>query len=229
VPTTILIPPSEGKAVGGDDPPWGPGACALPALDDARLSVLRALGGGTAGEPTMPAIDRYAGVLYRELGWPSLPAPARRRGRRRLLTVSGLWGALAPDDPIPYYKLKMSATLPPLGRLSTWWRPQLTAALAPRLRGHTVWDLLPAEHSAAWRPGDVAYRRRLVVRFVDADGRTVSHWNKLLKGALIRHLLLEPVVDPLDLAGWRHPAGYRLDRGVSTLDTDPAVVVFRAR
>ena len=69
---------------------------ALPALDEARLAVLDALGGGTAGEPTMPAIERYAGVLYRELDWPSLPADARRRGRRVLLTVSGLWGAVAP-------------------------------------------------------------------------------------------------------------------------------------
>jgi hypothetical protein len=75
----------------------------------------------------------------------------------------------------------------------------------------------------------VACRRRLVVRFVDADGRTVSHWNKLLKGALVRHLLEESIADPVDLAGWRHPAGYRLDLRASTLDADPAVVVFRDR
>jgi cytoplasmic iron level regulating protein YaaA (DUF328/UPF0246 family) len=227
--TTILLPPSEAKAVGGDDPPWAPGACSLTALDEARAAVLDALGGGTDGEPTMPAIERYAGVLYRELDWPSLPAAARRRGGRSLLIVSGLWGALEPADPIPYYKLKMSATLPGLGRLSTWWRPHLTAALAPRLEGGTVWDLLPTEHAAAWRPADVGCRRRFVARFVDAEGRTVSHWNKLLKGALVRHLLIDAVADPRDLAGWRHPAGYQLDLRASTLDADPAVVVFRER
>jgi cytoplasmic iron level regulating protein YaaA (DUF328/UPF0246 family) len=223
----ILLPPSEGKAAGGDDPPWTAGATALPALDPHRTEVLRAAGGTTAGEATMPAIERYTGVLYRELDWASVPAPARRRGRRDILIFSGLWGAVAPDDPIPYYKLKMGASLPPLGKLSTWWRPRLTAALAPRLRGRTVWDLLPIEHSAAWSPADVPYRRRHVVRFVDRDGKVVSHWNKLLKGALVRHLLEEPTADPEALAGWRHPLGYRFDPLASTLDTDPGVVVLR--
>ena len=66
-----------------------------------------------------------------------------------MLIVSGLFGVVAPPDPIPHYKLKMSAALPGTGRLSTWWRPRLTAALAEQLRGRVVWDLLPQEHSAA--------------------------------------------------------------------------------
>jgi len=223
----VLLPPSETKAVGGGDVPWTPGACALPALDAARLEVLGALAVDVGAEPTMAAIERYTGVLYRELDWASLPGLARKRGRRWLVTFSGMWGAVAPDDPIPYYRLKMSASVPPLGRLSTFWRPRLTAALTPRLRGRVVWDLLPGEHAAAWTPSEVPYRRRLVVRFVDADGRTVSHWNKLLKGALVRRLLLEPTTDPLELAGWRHPAGYQFDRPGSDLDAEPGVVVFR--
>jgi cytoplasmic iron level regulating protein YaaA (DUF328/UPF0246 family) len=223
----ILLPPSEGKAAGGTDPPWEPGACSLPSLDPHRAAVLAALGGPTAGEPTMPAIGRYEGVLYRELDWRSLPAAARRRGRRDLLVFSGLWGAVGPDDPIPSYRLKMGASLPPLGKLSTWWRPHLTEALVPRLRSRVVWDLLPIEHSAAWTPEEVPYRRRITVRFVDADGKVVSHWNKLLKGSLVRHLLEAPTGDPEDLAGWHHPAGYRFDRRSSVLDADPALVVLR--
>lgn len=224
----ILIPPSEGKAPGGRRPPWAPGTGTLPDLDPARLRVLTALGDGVAAEPTLPAMQRYTGVLYRELDWASLPADARRRARSDLLTFSGLWGAVGPTDPIPHYRLKMAASLPGLGKLSTWWRPQLTAALTPRLRRRTVWDLLPIEHSAAWTPAAVPYRRRITVRFVDEHDTTVSHWNKLLKGALVRRLLTEPASDPLDLASWEHPLGYRLDRAASSLDTDPAVLVFRA-
>lgn len=229
-PLAILLPPSEAKRAGGADPPWAPGACALPALDEARQQVLRVLGSagiGIQAEPTMAAIERYAGVLYRELDWPSLSAAARRRGRRDLVILSGLWGAVAPDDPIPYYRLKMGASIPPVGTLARWWRPSLTAALRPRLRGRVVWDLLPLEHAAAWVPAEVSYRRRLVVRFVDAEGRTVSHWNKLLKGALVRRLLEVPTVDPVELAEWRHPTGYRVDLRASELDGDPAVVVLR--
>lgn len=223
----ILLPPSEGKAPGGGGPPWRPGSGCLPDLDGARAEVAAAAGIDLALEPTLPAIERYTGVLYRELDWGSLPAAARRRGRRWIRTFSGLWGVVAPDDPIPYYKLKMSASLPGTGKLSTWWRPQLDEALVPALHGRVVWDLLPQEHSAAWSPSSVTHRRRIVVRFVDRRGATVSHWNKLLKGALVRHLLVEPTADPLDLAGWRHPAGYRLDVAGSDLGGDPAVVVLR--
>jgi hypothetical protein len=225
----ILVPPSEGKALGGAGAPWRVGVASLGGLDRFRAEVLAGHDPTLLHAPTMPAIERYTGVLYKELDWASLPAPARRRGRSTLLTFSGLWGAVAPADPIPHDKLKMSASVPGLGKLSTWWRPRLTAELAVALRGRVVWDLLPLEHAAAWTPAEVPYRRRLTVRFLDRQGRTVSHWNKLLKGALVRRLLLDPVTDPLDLAGWRHPLGYRVDRRASALDTDPAVLVLRQR
>ena len=199
---------------------------ALTRLDEARLAVLGALGGGTAAEPTMPAIERYAGVLYRGLDWPSLPADARRRGRRVLLTVSGLWGRW-PRRSIPYYKLKMSASLPGLGRLSTWWRPHLTAALARAPETHR---LGPATGRARRRvdAGRRRRPRRYVVRFVDADGRTVSHWNKLLKGALVRRLLVGTGLG----SPWRRAGGTRPVTGSTggpRTSTPTPVVVFSLR
>lgn len=222
----ILLPPSEGKAPGGRGPCWAPGTGTLPVLDGARAEVLAALGDGVATAPTMRAIERYTGVLYTQLDWPSLSPAARRLGNRTVLVVSGLWGASGPTDPVPYYRLKMSAQLAPLGRLSTWWRPRLTAALADHLAGRLVWDLLPAEHAAAWRPDEVPTARRVTVRFLDRQGRTVSHWNKLLKGALVRHLLTERPAGPEALAGWEHPSGYRVDPQASRLDDDPALLVL---
>ncbi|MBN2622169.1 MAG: peroxide stress protein YaaA [Acidimicrobiales bacterium] len=198
----------------------------LPVLDAARAEVLTALGGGVASGPTMRAIDRYTGVLYGQLDWASLPPGARRLGNRTVLIASGLWGVSRPTDPIPHYRLKMSASLAPLGRLSTWWRPRLTAALADHLAGRLVWDLLPNEHAAAWRPTEVPVARRVTVRFADRNGRTVSHWNKLLKGALVRHILTERPVGPEALVGWDHPSGYRVDESASRLDDDPALLVL---
>jgi cytoplasmic iron level regulating protein YaaA (DUF328/UPF0246 family) len=223
----VLLPPSEGKAPGGRGRPWRPGGGVLPELDVARAEVLAALGDGVAEAPTRRAIDRYTGVLYGQLDWASLPPPAKQLGSRTLLIVSGLWGVSAPGDPIPAYRLKMSAALPPLGRLATWWRPRLTAALAPHVAGRLVWDLLPGEHAAAWSPADVPVRRRVTVRFLDREGRTVSHWNKLLKGALVRHLLTERPAGPEDLLAWEHPSGYRVDPAASDLGGDPATLVMR--
>jgi uncharacterized protein len=176
--------------------------------------------------PTMPAIERFSGVLYDALDARSLSAHARRRLDERVVILSGLFGALGPADPIPDHKLKMSASLPGVGKLSTFWRPHLDAALAPELAGATVWDLLPDEHAAALAGGRSAARaggssgggraaRRIVVRFLDdveRDGQrrlvTVSHWNKLLKGALVRHLVTTGADDTTALATFTHPQGY---------------------
>lgn len=230
VRTVVLLPPSEGKAQGGRGEPWRPGTGSFPDLDDARGRVLTALGptSTVADDPTLAAIERYTGVLYRELDAATLTPVGKRRLARQVLIVSGLWGLVGPRDPIPAYRLKMSARLDGFGRLSTWWRPQLTAALAPRVRGAVVWDLLPIEHAAAIDWHDLAPRRRVTVRFLDADGRTVSHWNKLLKGSIVRWLAETGATDPADLAGFEHPQGYRFDPVSSQLGGTVATVVLRA-
>ncbi len=230
VRSLVLIPPSEGKAPGGSGAPWRPGTTAFAELDGARREVLAALAaaGAEVGGPTMPAVERYTGVLYRELDAGSLRAPARRRLHRDVLIASGLWGLLAPADPIPDHRLAMGARVEPLGRLATWWRPRLTEALAPRVRGAVVWDLLPNEYAAAvdWRALDP--RVRVTVRFLDASGRVVSHWNKLLKGSLVRWLAETGASDPERVEELRHPQGYRLDRASSTFDGDRVELVLRA-
>lgn len=199
-------------------------------LDGARARVLtaaRASGALGRGAPTRPAMERYDGVLYRELRWSSLPEPLRRRGAEEVRIVSGLLGLAAPDDPVPAYRLKMSASLPETGKLSTWWRPRLAPVLARLAQGSVVWDLLPNEHSAACVWTEVEARQRVRVRFVDAEDRTVSHWNKLLKGALVEWILAERPASASGLAGFDHPLGYRLDDRASTLDEEVAIAVFR--
>ena len=68
---------------------------------------------------------------------------------------------------------------------------------------------------------------RVTVRFLDLEGRTVSHWNKLLKGSLVRWLLIEQPLGPEALAGFHHPLGYRFDPEASVLDGPVAAVVLR--
>ena len=163
--------------------------------------------------PTLPAIERYTGVLYEALELPTLSASARRRMARSILIFSGLWGVVSPTDLIPDYKLKMGASLPGLGKLSTWWRPVLSPQIASIAQGRQLWNLLPIEHNAAWTPASEL--PQLTVKFFERrpDGSlvAVSHWNKFLKGALLRHLLEHPETTPRSLEHWEHPSGYRLD------------------
>ena len=236
----ILLPPSEGKAPGGDGPAWEKAEQSFDELLKPRRQVLAALRKamkeneaartkllGVKGQrvaeataanlvahkaATLPAIERYTGVLYDALDYSSLPAGLRKRVDKQVVIFSGLWGAVRPGDLIPDYKLKMGAKLSGFGPPARFWKPLLTAALAGPAAG-CVWDLLPNEHSAAW-DASVA-RSRIRVRFVDdveKDGErklvTVAHWNKLLKGALVRYVVEHQLVDPAGLADFTHPEGY---------------------
>ena len=261
----ILLPPSEGKAAGGGGPPWESVDQSFPALADPRREVVHALveamGGSpearskllgvkatkaeeatavnldVATAPTMPAIDRYTGVLYDALDYPSLPAKVRRGVDRQVVVFSGLWGVVRPTDPIPDYKLKMGASLPGLGKPARFWKPLISDTLADAITASgtdMVWDLLPNEHTAAWDPSVAG--RRVRVRFLDdvvKNGErtlvTVSHWNKLLKGALVRHVVEHGLDDPAGLIDFDHPEGYRYEPSLTVINDATTEVVMVAR
>ncbi|MDG2428838.1 MAG: peroxide stress protein YaaA [Acidimicrobiales bacterium] len=257
----ILLPPSEGKAHGGEGPPWENTGQSFPQLAESRREVIAALSeamgeapearskllgvkGGRAVEatasnlavstaPTMVAMSRYTGVLYDALDYRSLPTEVRQGVDRQVVIFSGLWGAVRPTDPIPDYKLKMGAMMPGLGRLALFWKSILSATLAESAAG-TVWDLLPNEHSAAWDPSVAA--RRIKVRFLDdviRDGKrkmvTVSHWNKLLKGALVRHVVEHGVDEPEGLIDFTHPEGYEYDSSLTVVGNTTTEIALVAR
>jgi hypothetical protein len=175
------------------------------------MRAMRAAGAppGLERAPTLPAIERYAGVLFGHLDAPSLPAGAASRLERDVVLLSALWGLVAPADRIPAYRLTMGTVLEPLGRLSGWWRPRLSPVLDTRVAGAVVWDLLSSEYAAAWRPlTGTTYARRITPRIVaevrSAGGGTtraaVSHEAKAVRGALARQVLLHGLDSPEQLA-----------------------------
>jgi uncharacterized protein len=151
------------------------------------------------GAPTMPVWQRYTGVVWEHLAASSLTA----RHRRSIVVVSGLLGLVRGDDPIPDYRLKMGATLPPFGRLARWWSEPITHALAAATRGRFVIDLLPAEHRAALAPGLAGTRLSGVsVTLRERTGRSGGHAAKAAKGRLAHHLLTHAGAPAEALASW---------------------------
>jgi cytoplasmic iron level regulating protein YaaA (DUF328/UPF0246 family) len=207
----VLLPPSEGKAPGGDGPPLDLEGLSFPALQPVRRRLVTALerlarrrpaqlaaalglserqrdqvtlDAALTTSPTVPALARYTGVLYDELGYASLTGAARRRADSSLVVASALFGLLRPRDPVPAYRLSGGTVLPGLGGLAPVWRP----VVEPELAAATglVVDLRSGAYAALARvPGAVQVR---VLR--DADGRrtVVSHDNKYTKGRLARAL-----------------------------------------
>jgi len=222
----ILLPPSEGKAVGGALPGWDPADGRFgDVLASRRRRVARALkvakggdqkllgvGGETLeraqqanrhliGAPVLPASERFTGVVWDHLGLETLPAADREMADDAVLVVSALCGLIALSDPVPDHRLKLSVSIGALGRVSTFWRPTLTKVLNDHLEGRFVIDLLPGEHAAAWIPDPSRYDLRRV-RLVDRDGRSAGHFAKAAKGRLARSLLQSK--DPARaLARWK--------------------------
>jgi cytoplasmic iron level regulating protein YaaA (DUF328/UPF0246 family) len=153
-------------------------------LERAR-SATRDLVAGTA--VVLPAWRRYSGVVWAGLDPGTLGAP----DHRRILVPSGLYGMTTAADPVADYRLRLLVVLGRLGRLSAFWRPEVTAALARRARGRVVVDLLPAEHAHGVDLSGLHRSTRVVrARFVHADGaRAVGHEAKTAKGRLARVIL----------------------------------------
>jgi cytoplasmic iron level regulating protein YaaA (DUF328/UPF0246 family) len=211
----ILLPPSEGKAEGGDlREVWDPHEGSYgPRLGEMRLLVareMRRLRGGDApllgvqgenllrarranaalvGAPTLPAWRRYTGVVWNHLDVGSLSPASRARALGSIVVFSGLLGAVRAADPVPDYRLKMGARLEPTGQLAAWWREPLSALLNELLAGCTVVDLLPQEHRAAFVPDRGSLAAYLCVNLVDKSGRSGGHGAKAAKGRLVRHLV----------------------------------------
>jgi len=207
----ILLPPSETKAAGGDGGPLELESLSFAELTPARRKLLDALVELAADVPasrkalglserqdaevarnaelwssaTAPVLSRYTGVLYDALGASGFTRFERARAGQRLAVASALFGLLRPADPIPAYRLSGGTTLPGFGSLRRLWRPALEPLLA-ELPGPLL-DLRSGDY-AALAPAPQAF----TVRVVDADGRTISHFNKAYKGRLAAALACPP-------------------------------------
>jgi len=229
----ILLPPSEGKAQGGTAKSrWATQSGTFgKSLNTERKEVVQALlaakGGGKAllgvqgallsraqeantrlvGAPTLPAWQRYTGVVWDHLDLASLTAPQRTRAMSSIVVVSGLHGLVTAGDPIPDYRLKMGARLSPMGLLANWWREPATTALLSYAKKAVIIDLLPNEHRAAidWTQVPHAIRVDLVTK---SGGRMGGHNAKAAKGLLSRHIITAgatAVKAKEALSTFRHP------------------------
>ena len=224
----ILLPPSEGKAAGGvPRTAWNPASGLLgKGLGPMRADVARALAAAKGGDqkllgvkgdvleharaanralpgsPTLPAWQRYTGVVWDHLDLGSMTAGARKTALAALFVPSAVMGLVRADDPVPEYKLKMGASIAPVGKVSRFWKDALTAEVRKLSAKHVIVDLLPQEHAAAI---DFTEIRNVVhVDLVSKKGGIVGGHNaKAAKGLLARHLLVSVNVRSADASAIR--------------------------
>ncbi len=236
----ILLPPSETKRDGGDAAPLDLASLAHPKLTPTRRALVRRvsalartpdemmqrlkLGPKLAFEvhrnrqlakaPTMPAMDRYTGVLFEALDAPTLSDQARAFAHEHVRIHSALFGLLAAGDGIPAYRLSHDSRLDSPGIKATW-----AAAVSKELSAHAGELILDLRSEAYVHLGPVppaaagnSYFIRVVTPGPDGALRALNHFNKKGKGELVRAIVQNGAdfasID--DLIAWGTDAGIRL-------------------
>ncbi len=246
----VLLPPSETKRAGGDGPPLDLDRLSFPALNGLRAALvdeLVALSADVAGArkalgltakqdaeiernaklsstPTLPAIDRYTGVLYDALDIASVRGAAAARARARLAVGSALFGLLRADDPVPAYRLSAGSKLPDRPTLAARWRPALEPVLAEIAAQELIVDLRSGSYAGLGRIAG-AVRVNVLAEHADGHRTVVSHFNKAHKGKLAR-VLATSKAEPDDaarVAAVARRAGMQVER-----DGDELVIVVPA-
>ena len=225
----VLLPPSETKRAGGDGGPLDLAALSFPELTEVRSTLVEALAALAADpttartalelsakqddeiarnaalrtSPTLPAIERYTGVLYDALGVGTLSRAQRRRADARLAVGSALFGLVRATDRIPAYRLSAGSALPGLPTLRAVWKPALEPVLKglDELADDLVVDLRSGAY-AALAPVPGAVTVRVESERPDGSRAVVSHFSKAHKGRLAR-VLATTTAEPTDVVRLR--------------------------
>ncbi|MFA4841409.1 MAG: peroxide stress protein YaaA [Agrococcus sp.] len=244
----VLLPPSETKAAGGTGDRLTTAGLGFPHLGYPGLAVARSRALAAldrlvaAGQdvstpaqaraaadnaavrtaPTMPAIERYTGVLYDALDAASLDADARAWVDRHVVIQSALLGFVRAGDGIPAYKVSATTRLPGERMRDLW------SAAGDAIDGFAL-DLRSKAYAAL-----APVAGALPVEIVSPEGAALNHWNKAGKGALVRALAVAAVeADTADaLLAWASSADVPLERteaGLRLTVTDPRLVAANTR
>ena len=226
----ILLPPSETKRPGGVGISIDKQAIIWAALDPARDKLIAALvklsknpekaqkalklgkrklndleaNKGLLTAPTMPAVERYTGVLYEALDFRSLDMDAHKRAGEGLFIQSALFGLLPALEQIPYYRFSADSKLDGINLRNLWrqahkevW-PRLVGEVLD-LRSKTYVDLNPVPES----------HRSWFVEVVDAKGKALNHFNKKAKGSFVRAALANGLLGIKDVPRAASATGLR--------------------
>lgn len=231
----ILLPPSETKRPGGSGDPLRVGELAFAGLAPQRAAAVGALeefakdpgemarvlklsarqlgevdtNAAVSASPTMPAVDRFTGVLFDALDAQTLCADARAWMGEHVAIQTALLGPVGALDPIPAFRFSAGQRLPGLTPLKRHWAERTTAELAGR---GPVLDM----RSEAYRAlGPVpAGAEQAYVRVVNGEGRALNPFNKQTKGVFARALALagERFASLDELVDWADGMGFSVSR-----------------
>lgn len=145
--------------------------------DDSKISALPTQ---LDQAPVLPAIERYTGVGYQYLDYPSLQKKAQQFIHKQVIIFSNLLGPLRASDLIPETKLKQTKKLAGID-IAKYYKQYTSKELDKIIGTQPVLDLRAGAYKNVYSPKT----QTIECNFLK-DGKTVSHWSKAYRGLLLR-------------------------------------------
>ncbi|MEA3492237.1 MAG: peroxide stress protein YaaA [Campylobacterota bacterium] len=213
----ILFSPSEAKHRGGNSAVFDKDSFLFPELFEKRLETITQYNDymsqasheekmktvGTKKQniveyysddifqrDTMKAIDRYDGVAYDYLDYPSLDKNSQEYIDKNTIIFSNLFGPLlAGDTGLPDYKLKQGEKIDGFAP-EEFYRRYFSSSLDELLRDRPLLDLRAGFYNKFYKPS-TPYT---TLKFIK-NGKVVSHWAKAYRGVVLRTLAQNNIQD----------------------------------
>ncbi len=142
-------------------------------------------------EPAMKAIERYRGVAFDHLDYPTLEPEAQRYVDEHVILFSNLFGPIRADDMIPEYRLKQGAKIGDI-RVDQYYKEHSRHLLDSYVANEDILDLRAGFYDKFYKPS----RPYTTLKFLKG-GKVVSHWAKAYRGMVLRRIA-EANIETLD-------------------------------
>jgi len=137
--------------------------------------------------PLMPAIERYNGVAFGYLDYPSLSLEAQHYLQKQVIIFSNLYGSVLGGDLIANYKVKQGNSIGDIAP-DKFYKERFSYQLDLQLMNHEVLDLRAGYYDKFYK----TKQNYTTLKFLKG-GKSVSHWAKAYRGLVLRELALHQV------------------------------------
>lgn len=234
----ILLPPSEGKNIGGINSFKCENNDVIYLISlikdflnkeesDAKIEKLLELKGkkleeakrimsNLFDEKTLRSIDRYSGVMFKAINYSDFTKVQKSNFDSSVLFIDGLFGVLKPQDQIPNYKLKITSKVDGLS-IAKYWKEKLNSFFEKEFKDKIIIDILPLAHRKVINYSSA--KELYKINFFDKIGpnkyKNAGHFSKQLKGELIGYLSEKEDISLDYLKKFKHKRGYEYCKEIS--------------
>lgn len=169
--------------------------------------------------PTMPAINRFSGVMFKAIDYDSMKEVQRNNFETKVLFVDGLFGVLRPQDYIPEYKLKITSKIGEIN-CTHYWQKELGGLFNYLFKDKVIIDMLPQTHRKVLSlPINCTYFKIIFAKIKDGKFKEEGHNSKKLKGELIRYITQKDTISREYLEKFVHSSGHKYSSDYSDENT----------